>query len=198
MSLSKLKLTAKILSLFCIPSFIQATSLSRVPNDRNSFFISINPVDEKMNSVELSRAQFITLMNESKQSYLRSFKNETIDSILTDLKYIRDLDYVASTLAMDWKVTGDSIISLEYIAKPVIGLIFMHDSISTEKPVWFDPKIVWITTDSTVCMENKEYEANTKIKELIDNNKIDIIVPNELVSDSIMEPIMPAIGCLIY
>lgn len=197
MSLYKLKLAAKKLLLLCIPFLIQAVPLSHMLSERNCFSISINPVDENLNPVKLSRAQFITLMNESDQVHLRSLNKDSIDSILVDLKYIRTLDYDASTLAMDWKVTGDSIISLEYIAKPVIGLIFMHDSISTEKQVWFDPKIVWITTDYTVYIENREYEANSEIKNLIESDKIDIIVPNELTCDSIVKPIIPATGCLI-
>lgn len=172
--------------------------MSSMNTDENyTCFISVNPIDENSNPVQLTRAQFMTLLIEHDQmKRLVKLNDEVLDSIINELEYISDLDYDSSTLALKWKVTNDTIISLQYIAKPVIGVIYINPNDSA-RAGYYSPTVIWITNDFTVDYKSNEYNAGPYLKDLVLKYRMDIIVPKELLNNSIVSP-MPEHGRLKY
>lgn len=130
-------------------------------SDSVSCFVLKQDVIDK---VALSRPQFV--MSSDSMCYLRYIHHATIDSLLNDLEYIRDLEYNTNEFAMEWKVYSDSVIALESMTPPIRALLLIYNSI--EKPIkYYTDKhlnyLIWITKE-TVEIGNREYRLSHELE----------------------------------
>ena len=122
---------------------------------------------EKVEYSNLSRTQFV--MSADSLCIVRHIPYERIDSMIHNLSYVGNLDYFTDQFAMDWVVYSDSIISLESISPPVIGLIIVYNINTNPKKYYFDKHInslIWITKE-TVEIGNKKFALSRDLKELL-------------------------------
>lgn len=155
--------------LFGIISLIQIVFLSEAqhiftPQDSLYCFVLKN---DMYNSKNLSRAQF--MMNIDSICVLKKFSCRHTDKILDRLKYLHSVEYNTNQFALDWEVSGDSIISLRSKTKPVRALLVRYTSTFESQKKYNQSNIVsliWVTTE-TVDIDNKEYQISSELYNLL-------------------------------
>ena len=151
---------------------VSQTSLARIVQTQDTICCYV--LRDSCINKPMSRVQFIMYQHECCE--LSYHEVHVIDSLLKDLEYIGNLEYNPKQLVVGWKLTSDSILSVENLGRPVKALILKVSPPlkKRDRPIYsFDKDVVyciWVT-DETVEIEDREYKLSPELRQFLFRSK---------------------------
>lgn len=173
--------------VFCTLCCFKLLSNNFIDNNNYEIYFSIiDPVTQSGQQCNLSRAQYLIIQIErrlTKHLCDTSCYKDKLLNILSDLKPCGELKYSSKMLAMEWKLENDTLLSLPYIGKPIVGMIWIAYPAETKRS--YGVELIWISRE-TIAMGNNEYIISDELREFLNKYVQRVIIPEEYIDDCIV------------